>query len=98
VGGKGSLARQLLGWQLAIVFALLACVVTFSVIQSGKSFTDTEGRKLLSVAENVAATHGVRLSLADPVRRDALPIFAESARSLSGADPGRSALSGRDRR
>jgi two-component system CitB family sensor kinase len=86
VGGKGSLARQLLGWQLAIVFALLACVVTFSVIQSGKSFTDTEGRKLLSVAENVAATHGVRLSLADPVRRDALPIFAESARSLSGAD------------
>lgn len=86
MGVQGSLARQLLGWQLAIVFALLACVVTFSVIQSGKSFIDTEGRKLLSVAENVAATPGVRISLADPVRRDALPIFAESARSLSGAD------------
>ncbi|SFP75255.1 Sensor histidine kinase regulating citrate/malate metabolism [Amycolatopsis arida] len=86
MGGRGSLARQLLGWQLAIVFALLGCVVTFSVIQTGKSFADTEGRRLLSVAENVAATPGVRVSLADPVNRDPLPIFAESARSLSGAD------------
>ncbi|WP_216211379.1 sensor histidine kinase [Amycolatopsis aidingensis] len=86
MGAKGSLARQLLGWQLAIVFALLACVVTFSVIQSGKSFADTEGRRLLSVAETVAATPGVPEGLLDPVRRDPLPIFAESARSLSGAD------------
>ncbi|WP_199429428.1 sensor histidine kinase [Qaidamihabitans albus] len=86
MGAKGSLARQLLGWQLAIVFALLGCVVVFSVIQSGKNFTDIEGRRLLSVAENVAATPGVRPSLTDPLRRDALPIFAESARTLSGAD------------
>ncbi|RBM13006.1 histidine kinase [Prauserella sp. PE36] len=86
MGAKGSLARQLLGWLLAIVFALLGCVLVFSVIQSNSNFADIEGRRLLSVAENVAATPGVRVSLADPVNRDPLPIFAESARSLSGAD------------
>lgn len=86
VGGKGSLARQLLGWQLVIVFALLGCVTGFSVMQSNKAFTDSEGRKLLSVAENVAATPGVRSSLAHPVNRDPLASFAEGARSLSGAD------------
>lgn len=41
---------------------------------------------MLSVAEDLAATHGVRMSLADPFRHDALPTFAESARSRSGAD------------
>jgi len=86
MGAKGSLARQLLGWQLVIVFALLGCVTWLSVVQSNDSFRDTEGRRLLSVAENVAATPAIRASLADPVRRDALPILAESARSLSGAD------------
>ncbi|WP_158893676.1 sensor histidine kinase [Amycolatopsis anabasis] len=86
MSAKGSLARQLLGWQLVIVFALLGCVTAFSVIQSNDAFRDTEGRRLLAVAENVAATPGVRLSLADPVRRDPLPIFAEGARTLSGAD------------
>ncbi|MFC4004531.1 ATP-binding protein [Prauserella oleivorans] len=86
MGAKGSLARQLLGWLLAIVFLLLGCVVVVSVIQSNSTFADNEGRKLLAVAENVAATPGVRVSLADPVNRDPLPIFAESARSLSGAD------------
>lgn len=86
VGARGSLARQLLAWQLAIVFVLLGCVAAVSVIQSNKNFADIEGRRLLSVAENVAAIPGVRLSLADPVDRDALPIFAESARTLSGAD------------
>ncbi|MEU6645900.1 sensor histidine kinase [Saccharomonospora sp. NPDC046836] len=86
MGAKGSLARQLLGWLLAIVFALLGCVLVFSMIESNDNFADSEGRRLLSVAENVAATPGVRVSLADPVNRDPLPSFAESARSLSGAD------------
>lgn len=82
----GSLARQLLGWQLATVFAVLGCVLVFSVIQSNDNFQDVEGRRLLSVAENVAATPAMRPSLADPLRHDQLPVFAESARSLSGAD------------
>ncbi|EHR63776.1 sensor histidine kinase [Saccharomonospora cyanea] len=86
MGNKGSLARQLLGWHLSLVFALLGCVAVYSVIQSKHNFAEDEGRALLSVAENVAATPGVRVSLADPVNRDPLPSFAESARSLSGAD------------
>ncbi|MCP2166120.1 sensor histidine kinase [Goodfellowiella coeruleoviolacea] len=85
MGGRGSLARQLLGWQLVIVFALLASVALVMVVQSNTSFRDTQGRQMLSVAEDVAATPGVRASLADPLQRYALPTFAESARSLSGA-------------
>ncbi|CAM3080003.1 sensor histidine kinase [Saccharomonospora xinjiangensis] len=86
MGSKGSLARHFLGWHMSLVFALLGCVAVYSVIQSNHNFAENEGRALLSVAENVAATPGVRVSLADPVNRDPLPSFAESARSLSGAD------------
>lgn len=102
VGAKGSLARQLLGWLLAIVFLLLGCVVAFSAIQTRNTFVGAEGRKLLSVAENVAATPSVRVSLADPVNHDALAPAAESARSLSGADyvtiarPNREVLASQD--
>jgi two-component system, CitB family, sensor kinase len=80
------LARQLLGWQVMIVFALLAAVAVFSAIQSNESFRATEGRRMLSVAENVAATAGVRAALADPLRYHQLPTFAEAARGLSGAN------------
>ncbi|MBO0866381.1 MAG: sensor histidine kinase, partial [Mycobacterium sp.] len=83
---KGSLSRQLLGWQLLIIFLLLASIAVFSVAQTDTTFRATEGRKMLSVAEDLAATQGVRAGLADPYRRDPLPIFAESARNLSGAD------------
>ncbi|MGP4020814.1 sensor histidine kinase [Saccharopolyspora sp. 5N708] len=83
---QGSLSRQLLSWQLLIIVLLLASIAVFSVAQTDNAFRATEGRKMLSVAEDLAATEGVRASLADPYRRDALPIFAESARSLSGAD------------
>ncbi|GAA1543859.1 ATP-binding protein [Actinomadura kijaniata] len=86
MGPAGSLARQLLVWQLLIVFALLGGVAAYSTLHSNAVFRDTEGRKLLAVAENVAATPGVRASLAAPARRDALPSFAEGARTLSGAD------------
>ncbi|MGK5557476.1 histidine kinase, partial [Actinomadura kijaniata] len=86
MGPAGSLARQLLVWQLLIVFALLGGVAAYSTLHSNAVFRDTEGRKLLAVAEHVAATPGVRASLADPARRDALPSFAEGARTLSGAD------------
>lgn len=83
---RGPLSRQFLGWQLVIIFLLLTSIAVFSVSQSGSSFRATEGRRMLSVAEDLAATEGVRMSLLDPFRQDALPAFAESARSLSGAD------------
>ncbi len=82
---RGSLSRQLLGWQLLIVATLVAAVALFSGFQATKSFRDTEGRRMLSVAEDVAATLGVRRALEDPLRHHQLPTFAESARSLSGA-------------
>ncbi|EQD83093.1 sensor histidine kinase [Saccharopolyspora erythraea] len=83
---RGSLSRQLLVWQLLIIFVLLASIAVFSVTQSDAAFRATEGRRMLSVAEDLAATEGVRVSLPDPFRHDVLPILAESARSLSGAD------------
>ena len=85
MGGRGSLARQLLAWQLVVVVALLCSVGALSVVQAGANFATTEGRRMLSVAEDVAATAGVRLSLEDPLRHYALAPFAESGRSLSGA-------------
>ncbi|WP_206792600.1 sensor histidine kinase [Amycolatopsis sp. MtRt-6] len=85
MGGRGSLARQLLAWQLVVVVALLCAVGTLSVTQASANFRATEGRRMLSVAEDVAATAGVRAALADPLGRYALAPFAESARSLSGA-------------
>ncbi len=85
MGGRGSLARQLLAWQLVVVVALLCAVGALSVVQAGANFTTTEGRRMLSVAEDVAATAGVRVALDDPLRHYALAPFAESGRSLSGA-------------
>ncbi|OLF05531.1 sensor histidine kinase [Actinophytocola xanthii] len=82
---RGSLSAQLLRWQLLIVVTLLASVTVFSGIQATQNFRDTEGRRMLSVAEDVAATRAVREALADPLRHHQLPTFAESARSLSGA-------------
>ncbi|MFD0201845.1 MULTISPECIES: ATP-binding protein [Saccharothrix] len=102
MGTRGSLARQLLVWQLVVVVALLCAVGVLSVVQAGNNFRTTEGRRMLSVAEDVAATAGVRASLADPLRHYALAPFAESARSLSGAsyviitDPDREVLTSPD--
>ncbi|HEV7981216.1 sensor histidine kinase [Amycolatopsis sp.] len=98
MGGRGSLARQLLAWQLVVVFTLLCAVGAFAVVQAGANFATTEGRRMLSVAEDVAATSAMRDALVDPVRHAALAPFAETGRSLSGAsyviiaDPGRRIL------
>src|SRR5438874_2401425 len=87
VGGEGApLSRQLLGWQLLMVVVLLAAVTVFSAIQSNKSFQDNEGRRMLSVAEDVAATTTVRATLVDLPHYTRLAPIATSARNLSGAD------------
>ncbi|WNV91177.1 ATP-binding protein [Umezawaea sp. Da 62-37] len=85
MGVRGTLARQLLAWQLVVVVALLCAVGALSVVQARANFATTEGRRMQSVAEDVATTAGVRAALADPARQDALAPFAESGRSLSGA-------------
>jgi two-component system CitB family sensor kinase len=85
VAGRGSLSRQLLGWQVANVVALLAAVTVFAALQSNESFRDVEGRRMLSVAEDVAAQVTVREALVDPLRYHQLLPFAANARNLSGA-------------
>lgn len=81
----GPLARQFLVWQLAVVLLLLGAVAVLAAVQSSESFREVQGRRMLSVAEDVASIATVRQSL--QVRRyDRLPPFARSAENLSGAD------------
>jgi sensor histidine kinase regulating citrate/malate metabolism len=80
-----TLARQFLGWQLGIVGLLLVAVTALAVVQSDAAFRETQGRRMLSVAEDVAATAGVRESLAAR-SFGPLPALGTSARNLSGAD------------
>jgi two-component system, CitB family, sensor kinase len=82
---RRTLARQFLGWQLGIVALLLAAVGALAVVQSDAAFRETQGRRMLSVAEDVAAGTLLRERLLagdfGPV-----PAIAVSARNLSGAD------------
>lgn len=82
---RRSLARQMLVLQLIVVLVLLGAVAALAVAQSQAAFRDTQGRRMLSVAEDVAAVPTVRAALAGG-RFDLLPSFARSAENLSGAD------------
>jgi len=79
---RRSLASQLLVWQLVVVMLLLCAVGALTVVQTGSNFRSNEERRMLSVAENVAATNVVQTSMGN-WRILAAP--AETARSLSGA-------------
>ncbi|GGU69019.1 sensor histidine kinase [Lentzea flava] len=79
---RRSLASQLLVWQLVVVTLLLCAVGALTVVQTGSNFRSNEERRMLSVAENVAATNVVQTSMGN-WRVLAAP--AETARSLSGA-------------
>ncbi|MBW0089937.1 Spo0B domain-containing protein [Pseudonocardia sp. KRD-184] len=82
---RRTLARQFLGWQLGIVALLLAAVAALAVAQSDAAFRETQGRRMLSVAEDVAATAALRQSL-QVGEYGVLPGIATTARNLSGAD------------
>jgi sensor histidine kinase regulating citrate/malate metabolism len=83
VRARLSLAGQFLMLQLAIVLSVVVVVAGVSLAQSTKSFQREEGRRLLSVAETVAAMPSVRLGLTDRAARGALPSIAEYARGVS---------------
>ncbi|MGH3516323.1 MAG: sensor histidine kinase [Haloechinothrix sp.] len=85
MGKKGSLARQLLALQLLIVLVLLAAVAAVSVAQAGASFRATEGRRMLGLAESIAANESLRDLLADPKQHETIDPIAETARAVSGA-------------
>ena len=80
-----SLAGQLLLSQLGIVLAVVAAVGAVSLAEADAAFRTDEGRRLRSVAENLAAESTVRAGITDPLWYDALAARAESARAVAGA-------------
>lgn len=80
-----SLAGQFLALQLAIVLAVLVAVAAVSLAQTEAGFRRDEGRRVLSIAETVAAVRSVRLGLADRTLEHVVAPVAESTRSVSGA-------------
>ncbi|MCX0269888.1 ATP-binding protein [Nocardia zapadnayensis] len=86
MGKRGSLARQLLALQLLIVVVLLAAIAAVVVVQVSETFRNTESRRMLGIAEDVAANPSLRVLLADPKQHLRLAPFATSAQVASGAD------------
>ena len=80
-----SLAGQFLILQLCIVLLVVGVVAAVSLAESDASFRRVEGRRLLSVAENVAANDTVRLLLRDERVTEATADIAETSRAFSGA-------------
>ncbi|NKE55846.1 sensor histidine kinase [Lentzea sp. PSKA42] len=79
---RRSLASQLLAWQLVVVTLLLCAVGALTVVQTGSNFRSNEERRMLSVAETVAANSLVQEEMGN---WRLLSAPAETARSLSGA-------------
>lgn len=79
---RRSLASQLLAWQLVVVTLLLCAVGALTVVQTGSNFRSNEERRMLSVAETVAANSLVQEQMGN---WRLLSAPAETARSLSGA-------------
>ena len=80
-----SLARQLLVLQMLIIAFVLVLFTIASYGQAEAGFRNTEGRKLLSVAESLAASPLVRFGVVASDAQDVLAPVAENARAVSGA-------------
>ena len=85
-GRRLTLAGQFFALQLGIIVTVLVMVAGVSLAQSDARLRQTEGQRMLSVAESTAARDTVRVGLHDPGRREVLALLAEEARALSGAD------------
>ncbi|MGW0824610.1 ATP-binding protein [Streptomyces sp. NPDC002845] len=85
MGGKGSLARRLLVLQLLIVLVLLVAVAAIGMAQADRTIRTSESRRMLGIAEDVAADPSLRELLADPEQHLNLAPFATRAQVLSGA-------------
>src|SRR5690606_16192955 len=80
-----SLAGQFLALQLCIVVVVVGVVAAVSIPQAEARFRATETRRLLAVAEYVAADDTVRLLLNDERAREAQIGIMERSRALSEA-------------
>lgn len=87
---RWTLAGRMLAMQLAIMCVVLVGVALVSIAQSNARFKDTEGRRALNIAENLASSSGVQNAVAPPTPET--PGFirqaqgtAEFGRSFSGS-------------
>jgi two-component system, CitB family, sensor kinase len=81
---RPSLAGQLLILQLVVVLLVVLAVAVLTVVQADAAFRRTEGRRVLSTAESIAATQVVENGLVDNSGLG-IPGEAERTRSFSTA-------------
>jgi len=82
---RPSLAGQLLVLQVVIVLIVVIGVAVVTWVQNDVTFRRQESRRVLEVAETVAANQVVNVGLADGTLRG-IPGVAEYAVSINGAD------------
>ncbi len=80
-----TLAQQVLLLQLAVVAVVLLAVAAVSVRQSFEDFRDSQGGRMIAVAENLASTPVVREQLSSPDIGRVLAPEVDRAVDLSGA-------------
>lgn len=84
VTSRRSLAGQLLASQLAIMILVLIAVAALSLAQSSATFNRVEGRRVVALAEQLAASPLVRDELARSAPGDALATVVQAVRTQSG--------------
>ncbi|GAA4148885.1 sensor histidine kinase [Actinomadura keratinilytica] len=81
---RHSLAGEMLVLQLAIVVMVLLAVAAISLAQSEATFNRVEGRRVVALAEQLAANPLVRSRLERPAPRETLAPLVQSTLTQSG--------------
>lgn len=81
---RPTLAGQLFALQLAIIGLVLAAVAAVSLAQSEATFTRTEGRRVSSLAEQLAVNPLVRVNLTQPETRTGLATLGQGLVAQAG--------------
>ncbi|WP_374935032.1 sensor histidine kinase [Streptomyces resistomycificus] len=81
---RQTLAGEMLVLQLAIVVMVLLAVAAVSLAQSGATFDRVEGRRVVALAEQLAANPLVRSQLPRPAPQEALAALVNSTQTQSG--------------
>jgi two-component system CitB family sensor kinase len=81
---RQTLAGEMLVLQLAIVVVVVCAVAAVSLAQSEATFNRVEGRRVVALAEQLAATPLVRSQLVQPAPQRALAPLVNSTQTQSG--------------
>ncbi|HEX6359569.1 sensor histidine kinase [Actinophytocola sp.] len=84
ITARRSLASQLLALQVAIIVLVLLAVAALSISQSAATFNRVEGRRVVALAEQLAANPLVRNELGREGSRESLSTQVQSTRTQSG--------------